>query len=312
MKWLLFCLTAIVSLLVSSCNGKEQGKSDGVNTDSEENILPLPEVPATLATPQDRADYIMTRFWDKMVFSDTLRSHDKDFMEMNLVNFMSLFPHGSEQATSQSIGRLLTDVAKDSVSFRLVTDVLERYLDDPNSPMRNESHYILYLEELLRLPGLSEYDRMRPAYRLEIAKKNRPGSIATDFVYTDRNGRPRTLHKTKGEKLLLLFYDPECEHCSEILRQVHESNIIKNSIDTKKLTILAVYTEENRKAWDETKNSMPQEWTIGIDIDSIEENELYSIPAMPVMYLLDRDKKVLLKDAFLPEIEALLNLRLEQ
>lgn len=312
MKRLLFCLTAIVSLLVSSCNGKDQGKTDGVNTVSEENVLPLPEVPASLATPQERADYIMTHFWDKMDFSDTLRSHDKDFMEMNLVNFMSLFPHGSEQATSQSIGRLLTDVAKDSVSFRLVSDFLERYLDDPNSPMRNESHYILYLKELLRLPGLSEYDRMRPAYRLEIARKNRPGSIATDFAYTDRNGRSWTLHKTKGKFLLLLFYDPECEHCSEILRQVHESDIIRNSINKKELTILAVYTEENRKAWDETKNSMPQEWTVGIDTDSIEDNELYSIPAMPVMYLLDRDKKVLLKDAFLPEIEALLNFRLEQ
>ena len=271
-----------------------------VTSDTE---LPLPDVPASLATPQERADYIMTHFWDKMDFSDTLRSHDKDFMELNLVNFMSLFPHGSGQATSRSIGRLLADVVRDSVSLWLVTDVMERYLDDPNSPMRNESHYILYLEELLQLPGLSEYDRMRPAYRLETARKNRPGTVATDFAYTDRNGRRLTLHGTNGKRLLLLFYDPECGHCSEILRQVHESDIIQNSIDERSLTVLAVYTEGNRKAWEDTKKSMPQEWTVGIDMDSIVERELYSIPAMPVMYLLDSDKKVLLKDAPLPEIE---------
>ncbi len=52
-----------------------------------------------------------------------------------------------------------------------------------------------------------------------------------------------------------------------------------------------------------TKAYMPQEWTVGFDIDSIVDHELYSIPAMPVMYLLDSDKKVLLKDAFLPDIE---------
>ena len=43
---------------------------------------------------------------------------------------------------------------------------------------------------------------------------------------------------------------------------------------------------------------------VGFDLDRIVEREVYSVPAMPVMYLLDRGGTVLLKDAFLPEIEA--------
>jgi len=266
--------------------------------------LPLPDVPPSLTDPVERADYILRHFWDKMNFSDTTRSHDKKFMELNIVNFMSLFPHGSEEAISQSIGGMLGKMANDTTSIYLVSEIIDRYLYEPNSPMLNEAYYILYLEELLRLPGLADEEKIRPAYRLEQAKKNRPGTIAADFAYVDRNGRRSTLHSTPaGKYLLLIFYDPECAHCVEILKQVSESRAITRSVGRGSLTVLAVYTEGNRKLWDETKASMPQEWLIGFDMSKIVERETYSIPAMPVMYLLDSKKKVLLKDAFLPDIE---------
>lgn len=302
-------LIYILAFALCSCSGglreKQADSSRAVEAVVDSALeLPLPEVPTTLTAPVERADYILRHFWDKMDFSDTLRSHDRAFMERNIVNFMSLFPHGSEQASSQSICRLLDKTVGDTASFHLVTDIMERYLDDPNSPMRNEAHYILYLEELLRLPGLSEEDRIRPAYKLKTARKNRPGMTATDFAYTDRNGRRHTLRGTaKGKQLLLLFYDPECSHCSEILEQVRESAIIKDCIGRKELAVLAIYTEGNRKLWNETKASMPQEWAVGFDEEKIVERELYSIPAMPVMYLLDNNKKVLLKDTSLGEIE---------
>lgn len=52
---------------------------------------------------------------------------------------------------------------------------------------------------------------------------------------------------------------------------------------------------------------MPQEWTVGIDNSRIVERELYSLPAMPVIYLLDKDKRVLLKDSSPAGLEAFLS-----
>lgn len=306
-QYTLYIVISAVVLCSCSCETRrktaDNQRAEGIGLCSVLE-LPLPEVPAALTVPAERAGYIMEHFWDGMDFGDTLRSHDSKFMELNLVNFMSLFPHGDKQACSRSIGRLLGKAAADTMTFNLVTDIIERYLDDPNSPMRDENSYILYLEELLRMPGLSEYDRIRPEYKLAAARKNRPGMTATDFAYMDRNCRRRTLHGTAaGRRLLLLFYDPDCGHCSEILGQVSESTVITGCIGRNELAVLAVYTEGNRELWDRTKASMPREWTVGFDLDSIVGHELYSIPAMPVMYLLDSDKKVLLKDAPLPNIE---------
>src|SRR5699024_5958564 len=129
--------------------------------------------------------YVLEHFWDGMDFRYTLRSRDRLFMEQCFVNFLSLFPHALPQSLPSPVGRLLQRAAVDSVAFRLVNSLAEHYLDDPNSPMRNEEHYILFLEALLSLPGLPEAERIRPAYRLETTRKNRPGTIAADFAYTD-------------------------------------------------------------------------------------------------------------------------------
>lgn len=301
-------LVAIAAACFFSCNGQGRAarNTEQVTTDTiQGNVyeLPLPEVPSALTTPEERAEYIISRFWDGMDFADTLRSRNRQFMEQNFVNFLSLFPHARKESLPPHIGRLLKRAAVDSEVFDLVNDIAERYLDDPNSPMRCEEYYILFLEELLRLPGLSEYDRMSPASRLETVKKNRPRTVATDFSYTDRNGNRRTLHGTRGKQLLLLFYDPACSHCSEILNALHENPLLAELIFKKELTVLAVYTEGDRKLWDETKNSMPQEWIVAIDDSRIVECELYSLPAMPVIYLLDAKKKVILKDVPVEYIE---------
>ncbi len=289
------------TLSFCSCGMRGKGVDSVRDNDTTALELPLPDVPSTLTDHVQRADYIMGHFWDSMDAGDTLRCRSRKFMEQNLVNFMSLFPHGSDRGCSLGMARLLDRISRDTVALRTVNDIMEHYLEYPNSPMRDETHYILYLEELLRRPALPEDIRIRQGYMLTMARKNWPGTVATDFSYTDRDGKSRTLHSTpSGERLLLIFYDPECEHCSEILNQVKESDAVS------RMTVLAIYTEGNRRLWEETNASMPKEWTVGIDTDSIVDRELYSIPAMPVMYLLDGDKRVMLKDATLPQIETLL------
>ncbi len=262
-------------------------------------------MPKSLTTPQDRAAFVVLHFWDAMDFGDTLRSHNEAFMEQNFVNFLSLFPHAETDALPPGIDALMQRAAADTKSLSIINELAEVYLDDPDSPMRNEDFYILFLESMLRLPSLCDAERERPAYLLEMARKNRPGTRATDFKYTDRKGKSRTLHGTKVGKdarLLLLFYDPDCQHCQETLSTLSESQTINQLIASGKLAVLAIYTEGDRPLWEKTKGSMPSEWTVGYDDSNIAENGEYNLPSMPILYLLDKDKKVLLKETTLEGI----------
>ena len=66
--------------------------------------------------------------------------------------------------------------------------LFEKYLYDPNSPMRNEELYIPALEAMIASERLGEADKVRARYRLELARRNRPGTPATDFRYRRERG----------------------------------------------------------------------------------------------------------------------------
>lgn len=307
-RYILIGILAIVACF-GSCQSKSQPADKADQGPAADTVvsseLPLPEVPPTLTVPSERAAYILSHFWDALDFRDTLRSRNARFMEQNVVNWLSLFPHADLEALPPCIDGCLTNAAKDKDAFRLFGNIVERYLNDPNSPMRNEDYYMLYLEGVLRLPGLAEEDRLRPAYQLETARKNRPGSLATDFSYLTREGKSGRLRDTApGKRLLLLFYDPACVHCTETLKELHHSPVLERLMADQSLSVLAVYAEGDRGLWDRTKASLPGEWMVAMDTEGIVERELYALPAMPVIYLLERDKTVLLKDPTPTDLEA--------
>lgn len=305
----IICTLAVIAYM-GSCQSnrlpsEKTGNKPPIDSLSVRKELALPQVPSSLTLPSERAAYILAHYWEGLDLRDTLRSHNNGFMEQSIVNWLSLFPHADEAVLPRCVDSALGRIVKDKEAFRLFTSVVERYLNDPNSPMRNETYYILYLEGLLRLRGLPEEERLRPAYQLETARKNRPGSMATDFGYLTREGRRGRLHDTAaGSRLLLLFYDPACGHCAEILRTLQDSPVLHGLVVEKKLSVLAVYTEGDRELWKRTRGDMPAEWTVAMDTEGIVERHLYDLPAMPILYLLDTDKTVLLKDSSPTDLEA--------
>ncbi len=292
------CLFAVLALMCAcSPNGEKR--------DTGRAELPLPDIPQELTSPRDKAEYTLLHFWDAMDFADTLRSHDSQFVEQNFVNFLSLLPHATDKATHEAIGHLLRRAATDGTAFALLCDMAEKYLSEPQSPMRNEEFYIAFLEEQLRLTKPGSPDRLRPALRLQTAKKNRKGTRATDFTYTTRKGERRTLHGTETRgALLLVFYDPACSHCIDIIHRLETSDAVARKVANGNLSVLAVYAGEDRHLWEETKTDMPKAWSVGIDESGIEDRILYDLPTRPVLYLLSHDKMVLLKAPTVEELEA--------
>lgn len=259
--------------------------------------LPLPNVPATLRTPSERANYIVSHFWDAMEFSDTLRSHNSMFMEQNFSNFISIFPYASEQARQDAVGILLHKAEADSAGYVLLRDIAEKYLYEPSSPMLSEEFYILFLEQFVKSPILGEHGAMRLYRQLDAVHKNRPGMTAADFAFTTRKGNNTTLHETDSEgDLLLIFYDPDCEHCKEVMGELQADKALSDAVTSGRTKVVAIYSDDNYDLWKRTADGLPAEWMVGCDGGTLQENGSYVLRAMPTLYLLDHDKKVIAKD----------------
>ena len=259
--------------------------------------LPLPDVPATLREPAERAAFIIGHFWDAMDFGDTLRSRDAAFMEQNFSNFISVFPYAAAEAQRAAVGSLLRRAEADSDAYVLLANIAEKYLYEPNSPMLAEDVYILFLEELVCSPLLGDAT-VRLRWQLEAARKNRPGMTAADFPFTTRSGRRSTLRRTAADapRLLLLFYDPECDHCHEVMADLQQDRFLQRLVADKQLSVLALYSGDDRDHWQSDAATLPALWTVGYETGTLQENGSYVLRAMPTLYLLDRDSKVVVKD----------------
>lgn len=264
---------------------------------AEPEELTLPAIPGHLRQPAERASYLVRHFWENLDFGDTARSHDMLFLEQNFANFISVFPYAGEAACSEAVETLLRRAEADSTAYGLVADIAERYLYSDDSPLRSEDYYILFLEHLSEAPLLGEYGTIRYRYQLEAARKNRPGSVAADFGYTTPDGQQTSLHATPADdRLLLIFYDPDCAHCKEVMDGLQADPELSRAVAAGRLQVLAVYSGDRPLLWRRSTELLPADWILGYNAGDIYDDERYALHRMPTLYLLDRDCRVLLKD----------------
>lgn len=304
-------------LLLASCRAKPGTAEarESAPTDStvvQALVFPFPEIPATLTEPEARKSYLLTHYWEQFDFADTTLVNNRDVTEQGFVNFIALLLDGttSEELTRESLANWCAGFVGKEHARKVLTQTADDYLFNPNSPFYNEGLYGMYLEALLgKLP---QTDAMRSAYRfkLELIRSNNVGDKATDLVYYLSDGTRHTLAATpvKSNRLLLMFYDPECESCHEVLLQMAADTALAEAVRTGKLSVLAVYTEGNEEAWRKALPDLPEGWMVGTDREAVKTGALYDLKAMPSLYLLDGSKTVLLKDAAYEKIRATLAL----
>ena len=127
---------------------------------------------------------------------------------------------------------------------------------------------------------------------------NAPGSTAADFSYLDASEQLCSLHAMESAaKLLLVFFDPDCDHCRNILQLLMRNGELSAALDEGRLTLLAVYADGNIDAWETLKGRFPSNWRVGIDLSGVQSEDRYRFDEMPAFYLLDANKRVLLKNA---------------
>lgn len=298
----LFVLMSLPAVLWSCGNAGNNKPADTLQetVSNAAPELPLPDIPDGIEDPVERADYITAHFWDGMDFSDTGLSLDTAFMEQNFVNFVELYYYGSDSGAKTATTILMDKAGRAGREpYKFLTGIVDRYLYDPNSPMLDEGHYIIFLEEYMSSTILSDDEKERYRYILSSARKNRPGTIATDFSFTDRKGRTSTLHAAAASTpySLLLFYDPDCENCESAVERLSKDPAVNGMISGGTLAVIAIDAEGDKARWEATRNGMPASWTVGYDTSSILDNDTYVYAATPTIYLLDNDSRVLAKDA---------------
>lgn len=273
--------------------------------------FPYPAIPDTLRSVEQRAGYLSEHYWDNYNFADTLLLKSKEVTEQGFVNFIDILNRFNLDNTSKGVAHkdiaqkdiarkdiaqkdiAQKDIARKDIARKDITqkgiacftrkafsnaaakerfeNLIEHYFEDQLSPVRNDRVYLIFLEEMKNSPCFDETEKERIAFKIKTTNKNLPGDIAINFKFKDENGKEHQLSDYKDQKVILYFYDPDCENCHDVSAWLKQQTI---PADIKVLKMIA----DNHISY------------------------IYSLKNMPTIFLLDKENKVILKDCTAQEL----------
>lgn len=299
-------LTALMLLLaLAACKNGGGAKPDPYR------IFPQVQVPSVYTDPEEIGRYVLQHWWDGF-FSESGRTDSAAVLgvrKADVEQALSTWLGGLESipvAEARSlVGELFSKLEAcqsaepdSSLTFLRFSEMVARYLYDPNSPMRSEDLFLPFVQ------GLAESrwtrDDMRPgyAYQAQMCAINQFGQQVPDFAFTDARGRRHNLFGIKAAHTLLFFSNPGCDACKDILEALQSRTYIDGMIADGTLAVVNIYIDKEIDKWLEYEPGYPRSWITGYDhLFRIREEQIYDVRAIPSLYLLDSEKRVILKDA---------------
>ena len=258
--------------------------------------FPSVQVPSMIQEPSERMSYAGIHFWD--AYFGSSRNVSGEELERAMGEYASLLGELPSNVGREAIGRLQEQIDAHPDAYPAITELVSKYFYDPSSPLRSEELYLGFACWLSQSQLTPEGLRQKFEREATVCAKNAPGHIAEDFAFTDTKGRTSSLHGLDANLLVLIFGNPDCKACKDLMALMAESEEVSALINNGDMKVLSVYIDEDLGLWMDRKSHYPQEWINSYDTDGvIRGKELYCVRAVPSVYLLDRDKRVILKDA---------------
>lgn len=275
MKARLFSLFILLAcmLIQAQEQAQAQTKVQAQTQSQPQQSFPYPALPDTLRSVEQRAGYLSEHYWDNYNFADTLMLKSEEVTEQGFVNFIDILGRFSPAIAQKGIAGFTQKAFKNTAAKERFESLIEHYFENPQSPLRNDRVYLLFLEEMKNSPCFDEVEKERLAFKIKTTNKNLPGDIAINFNFKDENGMSHQLSDYRDQKVILYFYDPDCENCHKVSAWLKQQTI---PADIKVLKIIA-------------DNPI---------------SHIYSLRAMPTIFLLDKGNLVVLKDCTAQELIA--------
>ena len=275
--------------------------------------LPFPDVqvPSVISSQQEIVEYLAQNYWNGITepsreyLCDSLyvSGVEKSVVEQKFADWTYILNNASLDIALKSVEKLYDRVLScekcnpQSNVFETFVSLAQKYFYDANSPLRNEELYLPFVSRYASYEGLMDVERKKYEREARLCALNRLGTKATDFRFCDKRGKIRNLYSIDAEMTLVFFSNPGCGACKEIMNVLKEDATISSLIRNGVMKVLNIYIDEDLEAWRSYMPIYPEEWYNAFDPDlSIRNDETYNIRAIPSLYLLDKEKNVLMKD----------------
>ena len=114
-----------------------------------------------------------------------------------------------------------------------------------------------------------------------------------NFELPDEAGKPHALYNLEAPVTMLVFYSPLCEHCKEMMPKVYQTYL---DFTPKGLKAMALNTNKQHLYWKKFVVQKGWQWLDLASPNGINTLEKqYAAVNLPIIYLLDKEKRIVMK-----------------
>ncbi len=286
-----------------------------------------PVVPPASKHPGGKYDsnyaynYYKSHYWDDISFSDS-RLVRTPFFEHKLNKYMQnlVIPNPDSVIKEVDHMLLMSRTSKDMFQY-LMVNFIQKYI---NPQYMGQDAVFVHLFEKYVNTGQTEFFTQQ--YKDFMTKRaysmmaNLIGRPAADLDMVDSTGKPLTLYQVRAELLVVCFWDPTCGHCKEVIPQV--DSFYRAKWKDQGVAIYGVMIDGGKENWvNFIKEKKLDGWKHVYQLPSVTEadnaagrpsyRQLYDVYQTPMLYLLDKDKRIIAKKLTVEQLNEVIDMKLK-
>jgi peroxiredoxin len=272
-------------------------KYRGTILDRLVRLMQTPEVPPS-PLGQDsvvfKYTYYKTHFWDDIDIAHPglLRS---PLLHNKIMDYLDNVVLKQADSVIVAVDDLIAKSRKNEEAFRyLLISLTNKY---EASKIMGFDKVFVHLVDQYYLTNQATWTDAETIKKLEeraaTIRPNFIGNPAPAFTLQDTLGRDYKLYDIEANYTVLYFYDPDCGHCKKSTPILYSAYA---DLQAKNVEVLAICTTTDSKRWHEFIVENDLGWINLADLPSITHFKYYyDVRSTPTVYILDKDKKILLK-----------------
>lgn len=286
-----------------------------------------PIVPPAAKHPGGKYDslfayrYYKSHYWDGVSFSDG-RLVRTPFFEAKLEKYYKELVVPNPDSIKQEVDHMLLYSRTNQEMFKfLLVHFVQKYV---NPEYMGQDAVFVHLFEKYINTGQADFftekykDFMfKRAYSL---MANLIGQPAANLELVDTLDKPASLYDIKSEFTVICFWDPTCSHCKETVPKV--DSILKAKWKNEGVVVYGVMVDGGKDLWKKfIHDNNLTGWIHAYQLPSQQKEEeaagkpnyrqLYDVYQTPILYLLDKDKRIVAKKLTYLQLDEVIDLKLK-
>lgn len=195
----------------------------------------------------------------------------------------------------RALDEVLAMMPRNGTFYQFAVVRLTRFFEQ-NEAYGADRVFVHLVEKFLRkedTPWMDLATLERLHYKADSQRPNLTGSIAINFELPDETGKKHTLYEVQAPVTMLVFYSPLCDHCKELMPKIYQTYL---DYTPKGLKAIALSTDKQYVYWKKFVTQQGWQWLNLASPEGIESMEKqFAAVNLPVIYLLDKDKRIVAK-----------------